>query len=285
MNVWIVRTMAVIGLMLMTVCDGAAQQWMKETYRQLDSSALHLEILTPEGHSPSAIKPAIVFFFGGGWKVGNLNHFRPQAEAFAARGMITVLVEYRTKSSHGVSPFECLEDAKAAIRYIRKSANRLGVDPDRICAAGGSAGGHLAAATSFIQGFEADMADTAISCQPNLLVLYNPVIDNGPAGYGYDRIGDRFREFSPLHNLRENLPPTLFLLGDRDHLIPVETATYFQKSMERLGNICELEIYPGGKHGFFNPSSKNNWFQATLDRADQFLVEQGYLSPRAPATE
>ena len=127
-------------------------------------------------------------------------------------------------------------DAKSAVRYVRNNAAKWGIDPNKIVASGGSAGGHLAAATAVIEKYNDPNDDLSISCVPDALVLFNPVIDNGPGGYGFERIGDAYKNFSPIHNLRKDLPPTIFFLGTNDALIPGETAKYYQTVMQKTGN-------------------------------------------------
>ena len=84
-----------------------------ETYRKIDSTELKLWIF---GESdPKAPKPAIVFFFGGGWHGGTPAQFENQARYFAKRGMIAITADYRVKSRHGVQVVECVKDAKADI--------------------------------------------------------------------------------------------------------------------------------------------------------------------------
>ncbi len=141
--------------------------------------------------------------------------------------MVAICAEYRTKKSHGTPPFECVKDAKSCVRWIRKNAKDLGIDGNRIAAAGGSAGGHLAAATATVANFDEDK-DKSISCIPNALVLFNPVFDNGPDGYGYERVKDQYKKFSPIDNIKKGLPPTLVMLGTKDRLIPVKTAEKFK---------------------------------------------------------
>jgi acetyl esterase/lipase len=117
-----------------------------ETYGKIDSTELKLWIFGET--EPNFKKPAIVFFFGGGWSSGSPAQFEKQSQHFAKRGMIAIAVDYRVKSRHGVQVVECVKDAKDAIAWVRKNATRLGIDPDKIAASGGSAGGHLAAAIS-----------------------------------------------------------------------------------------------------------------------------------------
>jgi acetyl esterase/lipase len=87
--------------------------------------------------------------------------------------MVAILADYRVASRHGVKIPECVRDAKSAIRWVRMNAERIGVDPNRIATAGGSAGGHLAASTALLPGFEEEKEDLRTSSRPNALVLFN----------------------------------------------------------------------------------------------------------------
>lgn len=246
-------------------------------YKALSDGDLYLEVLYPARTlTATSPLPAALFFFGGGWNGGQRSHFEPQAEYLANQGMIVILADYRTKKSHDTSPFVSLMDAKSAVRWVRANSTDLGVDPGRLAVGGGSAGGHLAAATALCPGYNDESDDLTISSAGNALLLFNPVIDNGPGGYGYERIGEDFATFSPLHNIRKGAPPTLFLLGTKDHLIPVVTAEYYRNVMEKVGSRCELRVYPEGKHGFFNPRNEG-FYRETVRAMDDFLVELGYL--------
>lgn len=235
--------------------DGAR----REVYKTVGDVELAIYVFEPEGHKASDARPAAVFFFGGGWKGGSVSQFAPHCRHLASRGMVAMVADYRVASRHQTTPFECVKDGKSAIRWIRQNATRLGVDPDRLAAGGGSAGGHVAAATGTLPGLEEPGEDTQISCRPNALLLFNPVYDNGPDGYGYERVGDRYREISPRHNIREGIPPAIVFLGTADKLIPVATAKAFQEQMEQVGSRSELHLYEGKPHGFFNhPGAKRN---------------------------
>lgn len=252
-------------------------------YKQVDTTRLYIEVVRPDAGSTGTATPALVFFFGGGWIGGDRTHFARHADYFARRGMTCFLVDYRTRSKHGTTPFESLEDARSAMRYIRAHAGVLGIDPERIAASGGSAGGHLAAATALTSAHNAASDDITVSCIPNALVLFNPVFDNGPGGYGFDRIGEAYPGFSPLHNIRPGAPPSIVFLGTEDPLIPVETGEYFAKVMERVGSRCDLHLYEGQKHGFFNYNNFE-YYRCTAVEADVFLQSLGYLLP-LPAVE
>ncbi|XOV94048.1 MAG: alpha/beta hydrolase [Bacteroidota bacterium] len=248
-------------------------------YKKVDTASLEIKVLYPKDHAKDDSRPAAVFFFGGGWNGGTIDHFKPQADLLSSKGMVCFLVEYRTRNSHGTTPVEALKDAKSAMRFVRANAKSYGVDPNRIAAGGGSAGGHLAAATAFIDSYNEVTDDLGIGSVPNALLLFNPVVDNGPGGYGYERVGNYFQDFSPLHNLRPGAPPTLFLLGTKDRLIPVETGRYYQTIMERMGSKCELILYEGQEHGFFNdrnPEYHKKTNQAMVD----FLISIGYLTEK-----
>ncbi len=254
----------------------SAQRRDTLVYKNVDTSQLVLVVDYPPDFDASKNYAAMVFFFGGGWNGGNTSHFEQHARYFAARGMICFRADYRVKSRQGTSPFESLKDAKSAMRYIREHAVDLHIDPNKIVASGGSAGGHLAAATALITGYNEGSDLLYYSSVPNALVLFNPVMDNGPGGYGYERVGEAYLSFSPLHNIRAGAPPTILFLGTKDKLIPVETAEYYNVVMDKVGSRCEVLLYEGQGHGFFNYGN-TKYYKETLSVANEFLVSLGYL--------
>ncbi|MCK5173998.1 MAG: alpha/beta hydrolase fold domain-containing protein [Planctomycetes bacterium] len=256
--------------------DGA----VREVYKTVGDVELSLWILNPDGHRARDHRAAIVFFFGGGWNGGTVNQFRTHAKYLASRGMVGIVADYRTKSSSDTTPYECVKDAKSAVRWVRKNAGRLGIDPGRIAAGGGSAGGHLAAATATLKKFDEKGENSKISSRPNALVLFNPVYDNGPDGYGFDRVGgeDGYRDMSPMHNIRKGIAPTIVFLGSKDKLVPVETAEEYKSKMESAGSRCDLFVYEGQGHGFFNESKGGRrYYSETVYQMDRFLESLGYL--------
>ena len=114
-----------------------------EIYKTIDGTELPLHIFEPKDLKKGDKRAAIVFFFGGGWNSGSPVQFEKQCAYLASRGMVAITVEYRVKNRHGVPAVSCFSDAKSAIRWVRQNAERLGIDPYRIAAGGGSAGGKV----------------------------------------------------------------------------------------------------------------------------------------------
>ena len=108
-------------------------------------------------------------------------------------------------------------------------------------------------------------------------MLFNPVYDNGPGGYGYDRVKDYWEVFSPMHNLHADVPPTIVFLGTKDNLIPVATAEKYQRLMKEAGVRSDLHLFADQPHGFFNLSRSRKNFDETVKHMDAFLVSLGYL--------
>ncbi|MBT5322144.1 MAG: alpha/beta hydrolase fold domain-containing protein, partial [Verrucomicrobiales bacterium] len=211
-------------------------------YKQVEDTKLFLHVFNPKGHKASDRRPAIVFFFGGGWIGGTPKQFEPHCTYLASRGMVAITAEYRVKSRNKTTPFECVKDGKSAIRWVRANAGKLGVDPKRVAAGGGSAGGHVAAATGNCPGLEEEGENLKVSSKPDVLVLFNPVYDNSSKGYGHDRVKPRWKEISPMHNIRKGAPPTIVFLGTKDKLIPVSTAQEYEKRLVAVGSRSELHL-------------------------------------------
>ena len=246
----------------------------RHVYKNTTQGELAIYVHFPEQWRAENKRPAIVFFFGGGWTGGRVEQFARQANYLASRGMVTARADYRVRSRHQTTPDKCVEDGKSAIRWLRKNAAKFGIDPDRIVASGGSAGGHIAACTYTVTGLDAEGEDTNISAQPNLLVLYNPVlkcVDERIA----QRMGsaDMADRLSPNLNLDRNGPPAIVFYGSNDRFYP--QGKQFLQSSSDLGNTVELYVAEGQPHGFFNRSP---WHQQTTFLVDQFLAQNGYLT-------
>ena len=134
----------------------------------------------------------------------------------------------------------------------------------------------MAAATGTTKGFEEDGKDEKASARPDALVLFNPVYDNGPKGYGHSRVRDYWKEISPMHNIDKATPPTIVFLGTKDNLIPVATGEKYRDLMEKAGVRSELFLYKDQSHGFFNKAK----YDETVKEMDRFLGSLGFLEKK-----
>ena len=240
-------------------------------YKKTPEGELTLHCFLPADWKPTDQRPVIVFFFGGGWKNGSFEQFVPQSQYFASRGIVAISADYRILNKHKTKPDKAVEDAKSAIRWVRANAATLGIDPEKVIAGGGSAGGHLAAATALVTKFDA-ADDAKASAVPNALVLFNPFLNGtGRTIEGSD--GSNIAEaISPTLFLKKGAPPTILFFGTSDAL--AEHGREFIVKAKPLGVRAELYTAEGLPHGFFNRSP---WCEATARQADRFLTSLGYL--------
>jgi acetyl esterase/lipase len=233
------------------------------TYKKTKQADLAVHVHFPPDWKTNDRRPVIVFFFGGGFRTGSVAAFNSQAAYFASRGMVAARADYRVKDRHGVEPDACAEDGKSAIRWLRQNAAMLGIDSDRIVAAGGSAGGYIAAAAA-CPGLDNDGEDLHVSSRPNVLVLFNPFLP-------FRDQTARWKIVPTLH-LSKETPPALLLFGTNDNLLR-NAEEYVARSKE-VGHRAEMYLAEGVGHGFFHASP---WRENTLQRSDEFLASLGYV--------
>ncbi len=244
------------------------------TYKTVGERQLQIHIHYPPGWKASDARPAIIFFFGGGWNSGTVAQFQPQAEYFAGRGLVAARADYRVRSRDGVTPDKCVEDARSAVRWMRANCKRLGIDPEKLIASGGSAGGHLAACMMIENSVETGGDNLSISTIPQAMVLFNPVLS-----FDNERMLERINgdkvlasKISPTLHLDQGTPPALILFGTEDKL-KVFGDEYWKKA-EALGVRADKYLAEGQGHGFFNRSP---WREQTIIAADKFLASLGFL--------
>ena len=280
------RTLAAGAFLLLVIgpITAAPPVGEEHVYKTVGERDLRLYVTTPEDRQAGDPRPAIVFFHGGGWVGGAPGQFTEHSKYLATRGVVCIQVEYRLLARDANEPpLTCVQDAKSAMRWVRSRADELGIDPERIGSGGGSAGGHLAAFVGMVEGLDAADDDTSVSAKSNAMLLFNPVFDNGPDGWGHKRVGERFEEFSPFHNVTGDDPPAIVFLGTNDSLIPTSTLDQFADKMHEAEVRCEKIFFEGQPHGFFNfGRSGNRYYLETMFAADEFLQSLGWLE--GPAT-
>lgn len=255
------------------------------TYKEVGEVKLDLWVFKPESWTADDRRPAVIFFFGGGWKAGSPGQFTEQCKKLAARGMVAMTADYRVRSRHGTLAKDCVDDARDAMRWARTHAGELGIDPGRLAAGGGSAGGHIAACLGVIS----PEGEESVSSRADALLLFNPAcvlapID-GKMPWNEDR-SEEMRErmgvdpiaISPAHHVDAGDPPAALFHGVEDPTVSVETAEIFTAKMNEAGVQCRLFAYEGEKHGFFNfGRGDNRMFEATTKDMESFLTELGWL--------
>lgn len=197
----------------------------------------------------NATGQAVVVLPGGGYgKVCIEREGFKLAEYFKSLGITALVVKYRLPNDgHKEVP---LEDAQEALRYLRKNAKKLGVDPTKVGIAGSSAGGHLAAYTSTF---------TPDAEKPAFTVLFYPVI-NGETCMTHQNTFRRLlgknhtphmREYYSLNNrVSETTPPTILLLSTDDRTVPPISSLLYYKALKHYGVKAAMHIYPEGGHGW-----------------------------------
>ena len=239
-------------------------------YKTTKQTPLNLHVFLPDSVPFGDPHPAILFFFGGGWNSGSPTQFYRQAKHLADRGMIACAAEYRVKSRDGVQPDSCVMDAKSAMRYLREHASKWNIDPHRIAASGGSAGGHLAATTATLTEFNDPQDNLSVSAIPNALILFNPVLDTSLAS---SRLGDLALRLSPLQHIQPDMPPALIMHGTSDKTVPHSQAVDFQQAMQEQEHRCEVKLYERMPHGFFNQTK----YDETIEELTAFLRSLNWI--------
>ncbi len=236
------------------------------TYAHPGNRDLRLHIFQPAKAIGAPPHPAILFFFGGSWRVGDVNAFREQAEAFVENGFAAILADYRVKCRDGSNAWQSLNDAEAAYEWLRAHASEYDIDPNGLILAGGSAGGHLALATAL----KADEGG-----KPAALVLFNPVVDLAtPAPFYLKPLA---WWISPIAMDVGSLPPTLIFHGTADRKVPIASIHAFCANALAEERTCRVVEYDGADHSFYtnhtpDPVSGVSPYADTLGKALGFVA-------------
>lgn len=234
---------------------------------------LKLHISFPENNRKD--KAVIVFFHGAGFSTNKVTaaQFYHHAEHFAAKGFVTVCAEYRPLTVEGLfSPIESLKNAKSSIRWIREHAKTLGVNPNKLIAAGASAGGYLSLCCGTVEDFNDSSDNLAISSKPSAVVLFNGGVNSDVLISMFPELQKELPLASPVRYLKEGLPPCLFFHGTEDQNIPITDIINFHQAYLQKGNVSKLVTFEGMGHGFFNYGNyENKPYLKTLQEMESFL--------------
>lgn len=225
-------------------------------------------------------KPCLLFFYSSFWEAPAIGQFAPHATLLASLGMIAVVVEYRTsKGNVFYNPSDSMADACSAIRWVRLNADEIGIDPEKVVGAGGSGGASLAVCSAMIPNLDDPTEDVSVSSRPNGLVLFNPVLDFSKKSMVHKLFADPkvAKTLDPIRNIKPNAPPILIIHGGGDAMVPIRDSEVFTKRMQRKGNACDLLVYEGQGHSFYNFNVSMEMYDSTMSEVETFLLEQEIL--------
>ena len=249
-------------------------------YREGAPERMQLFVFKPVGWSERDRRPALVFFFGGGWTHGTPERAAAWAKYAASIGLVGIVPDYRTKERFDTSPLEAVADGRAALHWVEEHATELGVARHLIIVGGTSSGGHVALWTALGSTPPGSVPREAPTAKPAALILFSAVSDTSVAtGYTPFRFGENSTALSPLHQLDARMPPVLAFHGNADRTVPCRQAVALRDKLTAEGNLCELVIVPGGDHEFLRDLP--GWTERAQKIIAAFLEKQGLLAPGA----
>lgn len=219
-----------------------AQGWVTNV------SAPELSIYLPDKAKNTGM--AVLICPGGGYAGLAINHEGIDvAKWLTEQGIAGIILKYRMPNKHKEIP---LDDAQEAMKYIRKNAKELGVNPNKIGVTGFSAGGHLASTLS------THFSTEGVSTRPDFSILFYPVVTMRQATHGGSRanlLGDNPTDadmafYSNEEQVRENTPPAILLLSDDDQaVVPANSIGYYE-ALKKYNIPATMYIFPEGGHGW-----------------------------------
>jgi len=250
-------------------------------YADRPEGELAAHVFTPPNPKSGAPAPLVVFFHGGFWDTAMPTQFVPHCLHFASRGAVAVAAETRLWSKHRASPLDAVEDARELIRCLRRNAELLGADPERVIVGGAGGGAYLALLTAMPKPKHLPPAEDGVDCRPQALVLFSSLLDPTRKADLVARFPDArtAKRMSPHKLARRKLPPMILFHGKADRITPHADAVSFRRRLKWRGNICELVDFEREDHMFFNFNVNHRNFELTVGAADAFLVRQNLLDP------
>jgi len=206
-----------------------------------------LDVYAPEG-SASALNPVLIFFHGGAWRDGEREGYGFLGRAFASRGFVTVIADYRKSPQVRFPAF--VDDTAAAIAWVHANIGKHQGNKDRIFLMGHSAGAHIAMMTALdprylkAQGLGTDVIKGVIGLAGpyDFLPL---TTDSSKIALGQ---WPDLTETQPITYARANAPPLLLLTGDKDSVVKPRNSKILSARIAELGGKQQLKIYPAVDH-------------------------------------
>lgn len=241
---------------------------------------LKLDVYQPR-HAGGARRPAVVIISGGSWTANDRKGPALLASALAERGVLAVSIEYR--SAREAKFPAAVQDLKAAVRWLRRNADRQCIDPAAIGVMGGSSGGNLAllAGLSRDRDFEGSGGSEGTSSEVQAIIAMGAPTDITrltPRGIAVaqrfvgqapeaDPVG--WRRASPINHLDPADPPILLLHSAIDRAVPIEQAERLIAAYGGMRGRAELRTYSDAPHAFWAYAP---WHAEAMDAAARFML-------------
>jgi len=192
---------------------------------------------------------AVILVFGGSWHMGDRSQQKAYGITLAKAGFTALACDYRL-SSVACWPAQN-QDISAAAKWLQANSAELGVDSARIGISGNSSGGHLALMAAAKSNNWRPSAVCAFYPPTRLLPPNEPGHDESFLRLmGTDASNSDFHSASPLHQVHENYPPTLLIVGDADSRVPPENTVALYQALKDVGATVELHSFAGLDHAF-----------------------------------
>jgi alpha-L-fucosidase 2 len=243
-----------------TVCAGLTKDI---EYTKPGGVSVKLDACIPDGTGPF---PAAILVHGGGWSSGDkATEIDPMFAPLTKAGIAWFSINYRLSPEF---PYPaCIEDAEAAVRWVKAHAKEYHVDPNKIVLIGESAGGHIVD-TVAVRATK-DKPDTRVAAVVAFYAPCDNVSDTirrgGPSpsmqklmgvpaekvdadGKLSDKTAKILADASPINFVHKDLPPYLLVHGTADQSVPYEQSVRWQAKLKALGVPCDLITVTGGPH-------------------------------------
>lgn len=271
-------TRILIAFLVALVCAptfGFGEQVPVRTFTYHRQFDLKADVYQLDGATGVA-KPALLMIHGGGWAGGTKQEFKAAAEWFAQQGLVPILIDYRLTTSGARWPAQA-NDVEHAVWWVRENASVLRIDPARVIALGGSAGGHLAAWLATTDRRNQNGTPSRV----NLLVsLWGPWDLSVPPEFLRPDANDMIRsllgernprEASPLFNIDRHAPPALLIHGARDELVPPSQSARACNALNAVQVQCELLLLDREAHGMAQKETVVGVTQRISDFIQRFV--------------
>ena len=246
-------------------------------YGHKDGLAMTFDVFTPAKPNGAGV----LFMVSGGWVSTWVppETFVRRAQLLLDKGFTVFAVRHGSSPRYKVP--EAASDVERAVRYIKANASTLGVDPARLGAYGGSAGGHL----SLLLGLDPDAGNAeardAVLRGPSgvaAVVAFFPPVDlrgwTGPSKQfpALEFASELAPSVSPIDFVSKDDPPVLLIHGDADKLVPIAHSQRMRDALTAAGVTVDFVTIPGGDHGFTNPAHSQRAMELTVSWFERHLI-------------